>query len=322
MKSKNKTVLDFLRENRSDPISGEEISQRLRLSRSAVWKEIQNLKSFGYEIEAQPHLGYRLLSIPDKLFADELSVGLGTKTVGNQIFSYESLDSTNDTCFELGKKGIPEGACIFSEFQKKGRGRLGREWLSPKGKNILFSVLLRPVLTPSEVAKMTLTASLAVVRVLQNATNKKLGIKWPNDILFEEKKVAGILTEMQAEADRVDFIVIGIGINVNSSAKDLPSGAFSVKEVLGESLHRLSLAREILRELDADYLRLKKEGFAGIAKEWEDFSVTSGRRVLAKLLGRSIQGQAVGIDKDGALWIRQDSGLQEKVMAGDIQHLR
>jgi len=134
---KENAVLNFLRQRKTVYISGEEISKRLEVSRSAVWKEMQALRRLGYEIEAQPHLGYRLLAIPDKLFADELMAELGTKLIGKEIYSYEELDSTNDAAFRLGEKGAKEGLCVFAEYQKKGRGRLGRSWVSPKGK-ILF----------------------------------------------------------------------------------------------------------------------------------------------------------------------------------------
>src|SRR3989338_2152684 len=162
--NKEDKVLNFLRSNRLDFLSGEEISKKLGVSRAAVLKDIQHLRSLGYEIEAEPHRGYRLTAIPDKMFADEISWQLPTKIVGRNIFSYEELDSTNDAAFQLGKDGIKEGACVFAEYQKKGRGRLGRRWESGKGKDLLLSVLLRPVLSPANVPKITLAAPLSVTR--------------------------------------------------------------------------------------------------------------------------------------------------------------
>ena len=253
---------------------------------------------------------------------EDLLCDLGTEVIGKQIFSYESLDSTNNTCFRLGEQGCVEGTCIFTEFQTKGRGRLGRSWVSPKGKNILFSVLLRPKLTPQEVCKVTLMASIAMVRTFRKLKNKRFGIKWPNDILYEEKKVAGILTEMSAETDCVNFVVVGIGVNVNADRKDLPPEATSIKEATGQTINRLALSKELLKALDAEYRRFQEQRFGELAKDWEEFSVTSGRRVSATLLNRQIHGQAVGIDAEGALWIREDSGLQTRILSGDIQHLR
>ncbi len=319
---KENNVLDFLRAQQSGYLSGEDISQKLKVSRSAVWKEIQSLRGLGYEIEAQPHWGYRLAGIPDKLFADEISHALGTKFIGRRIISYDSLDSTNDAAFGLGEHGAKEGACVFSEFQKKGRGRLGRSWASPKGKNLILSVLLRPLFSPSEVSKITLMTAVSTVKAIKTLTGKTLGIKWPNDIYFKDKKAGGILTEMSAELDRVNFVVVGIGVNVNSSPKELPPGSISLKEVTGKEISRISFAQELLRQIEKDYLKLKNRDAANLEKEWEDFSLTSGKRVVATVLGRRIQGYATGIDKEGALWIRRDNGLQERIFAGDIEHLR
>ena len=315
------TVLNFLRQQREAYVSGEDISKRLKVSRSAVWKEMQGLRKLGYEIEAQPHLGYRLLSIPDKLFADELSVGLGTKLIGREIYSYDELDSTNNAVFGLGEKGAKEGVCVFAEYQKKGRGRLGRSWVSPKGKNMILSVLLRPFLLPQEVSKLTLACAVSVIKAIKKATGKNLGIQWPNDIYYTNKKVGGILTEMSAESDRINFIVVGIGINLNADPGDLPPGSTSLKKIIGRAVDRIGFGQVLLRELEADYSRLKNHRFDELAKDWEAFSMTSGQRVVATVFGRKIEGQAVGIDKDGALWIRQDNGFQERVVAGDVEHL-
>ena len=320
--NKEDKVLNFLRSNRLDFLSGEEISKKLGVSRAAVWKDIQHLRSLGYEIEAEPHRGYRLTAIPDKMFADEISWQLPTKIVGRNIFSYEELDSTNDAAFQLGKDGIKEGACVFAEYQKKGRGRLGRRWESPKGKNLLLSVLLRPVLSPADVPKITLAAALSVARAARSLTGADLGIKWPNDLLFKGKKVGGILTEMNAEADRVHFVVLGIGVNVNGAKKELPPEATSLKEIAGKTISRLEFARELLAQLEKDYIVFKNGAFDTLANEWENLSVTSGRRVSAGVPGRKVQGQVVGIDKDGALWIRKDNGLQERILAGDVTLLR
>lgn len=318
---KTDEVLNLLRENKERYFSGEEISKKLKVSRSAVWKEMQSLRKLGYEIEAQPHLGYRLLSVPDRMFADELKHELHTQFIGQQIFSYESLDSTNDAAFLMGEQGAKEGVCVFAEYQKKGRGRLGRQWVSPKHRNIILSVLLRPALIPQEVSKLTLACVVSVIRAIQKTTGKTLGIKWPNDIYYEGKKVGGILTEMSAESDRINFIVVGIGINVNSSVSELPETAISLKEIAGHEINRIEFAQLLLTELESDYLRLKNGQFDSLAKDWEEFSVTSGQRVIATLFGRKVEGQAVGIDRDGALWIRQDNGLQEKIVAGDVEHL-
>lgn len=313
-------VLSFLRASAGAFHSGEDISKKLKVTRSAVWKEIQSLRNLGYEIDAEPHLGYRLLAVPDRMFADELAAGLKTTIFGRPIISYEETGSTNDAVFELGKKGLREGACVFAEHQTRGRGRLGRRWISPKYKNILFSVLLRPDLPPGGVSQVTLMAAVSVVKTLRRITGRDFRIKWPNDILFKEKKICGILTEMSSEPDRTHFVVLGIGLNVNPDPADLMKGATSLKQITGSAHSRIELAKRLLEALEADYKTLKKEGFQVLAKEWEEYSSTSGRRVVASVRGRTLRGEALGIDEEGALWIRTDSGLQEKIFAGDVQH--
>lgn len=255
------------------------------------------------------------------MFADEIAHGLNTRFVGHKIFSYESLDSTNDTAFELGEKGLKEGACVFAEYQKKGRGRLGRTWVSPNGKNLILSILLRPMLSPHEVSKITLVTAVSVVKTIKHVTGQTLGIQWPNDIYFQKEKVGGILTEMSAEADRVRFVVMGIGINLNAAKNELPPQSTSLKIITGKEISRIPFAQGLLRQIEADTLRLKNGEFETLAKEWEEFSITTGERVIASLLGRKVQGQAMGIDADGALWIRKDNGLQERIMAGDVQRV-
>ena len=252
----------------------------------------------------------------DKLFPDEIAYELGTRRVGRQILSYEEIGSTNDAVFKLGEEGVKEGVCVFAEHQKKGRGRMGRSWLCPQGKGVLVSILLRPLLPPAEASKVTLMAAVSVVRAVRRATGLELGIKWPNDILAKGRKVCGILTEMSAELDRVNFVVVGIGINVNASARELPPGATSLKALSGKKISRVGFAQELLREIDRDYERLIRGQFAKLAEEWEAHSVTSGKHVIVRTIGRKIEGVAAGIDGDGALWIRRDDGLQEKVVAG------
>ena len=318
---KEDPLLELLRHKKDGYVSGEEMSHRLKVTRAAVWKGIEVLRKLGYTIESRAGQGYRLAGVPDKMFADEIAHGLKTRVIGKKIYSYDDLDSTNDAAWRLGEQGLPEGACVFAEHQKKGRGRLGRSWQSPKGKGLLLSVLLRPRLSSAEAAKMTLMAAVSAARAMKKHVGKAPGIKWPNDLLYGGRKVCGILTEMSAELDRVKFLVVGIGVNVNGSAKELPPGSTSLKEEAGHAVNRQAFARDLLTELEADYTRLKEGRFEEIVKDWEDHSATSGKRVTATVFGRKVQGQAVGIDSDGALWIRRDNGLQERVIAGDVHHL-
>jgi BirA family biotin operon repressor/biotin-[acetyl-CoA-carboxylase] ligase len=315
-------LLVLLKEGGSTYVSGEKISKDLGITRAAVWKEVQALKALGYGIRAVSHLGYRLCSVPDKLFADEIQYGLRTKKVGKRIFSYEELGSTNSAAARLGEDGFSEGVCVFAEHQKKGRGRLGRVWSSPRGQGILVSVLLRPNLTPSEISRLTLMAALAVIRAIEAVTGLRPGVKWPNDVVHDGKKLCGILTEMSGETDRVRYVVVGIGLNVNALAKDLPPKSTSLRQILGEKISRVALARRLLEEIENHYFRLGKGRFEDVSEEWENFSETTGQRVLVKTPGRTIHGRAAGVDTDGALWIRHDSGLRERVLSGDVERLR
>lgn len=315
-------VLALLRENPGRHVSGEVLCARMKVSRAAVWKGVEELRRLGYVIQALPSRGYRLQSVPDKLFSDEIRHGLKTKFAGKTIYSYDVLDSTNDAAFRLGEQGAPEGTCVFAEFQKKGRGRLGRQWSSPKGKNLLFSIILRPLLAPADVSKITLVAAVSLARAIRQTIGQNVGIKWPNDIVHGGAKLAGILTEMSAELDRVNFVVVGLGVNINASSDELPPGSVSMKKLARRALSRVDFARTLLTEIERDILRFKEGKFAQIAQEWEENTVTSGRRVVASVLGRKIHGQAEGIDEDGALWIRKDNGLKVRITSGDVEHLR
>lgn len=315
-------VLNALREAADAFVSGEDISRRLKVSRTAVWKGVEVLRELGYEIDGEPKRGYRLLSVPDKLFADEISRGLDVKTIGSRILSYEAVDSTNDVAMDLGERGMPEGTCVLAEYQKKGRGRMGRAWVSPKGKNLILSVLLRPALSASELPRITLLAGVTAVRAVRAVTGIRLGIKWPNDLYYQDRKVCGILTEMKAETDKVRYAVMGIGLNVNAAVSELPPQSVSLKKIARKAVSRVELAREFLRQLDGDYARFKKEGFRGVMAEWEEHSITTGKPVTVQHRGKSLRGQAVGIDEDGALWVRRDNGIQERVTAGNVSHDR
>jgi len=204
-------------------VSGAELSQVLRVSRAAVWARIEDLRSLGYDIEASPHRGYRLLSTPDLLHAEDLISRLGkTKVMGRDVRVFQETTSTNDVIEKLAHDGVKEGVVVFAESQTRGRGRLGRKWMSPARRGLWFSVLLRPNLRPQEATRLTVASATALRRAIESQTGLKPEIKWPNDILVRGRKVAGILTELSAELDRVKYLVLGIGVDVNLNAGDFP----------------------------------------------------------------------------------------------------
>lgn len=303
-------------------ISGEELSQSLGVSRSAVWKHIEKLREEGYEIIAQPHTGYRLAGLPDKLLPAELGWGLRTKLIGKKIYSYNEVDSTNNLAWQFAEKGEPEGACVFAESQTKGRGRLGRKWFSPPGKGVYLSLILRPDVLPQQAPFLTILSAVSAVKAVRKVTGLSTWIKWPNDIIINKKKAGGILTEMSAETDRVKFLILGMGINVNNDRDSLPSNATSLKIEFGNPVSRIALAQEILRELEFHYLRWVDGKWKSIRGEWQNLSETLGKRVAVVCHGRSVEGNARDIDEDGGLLLRRDNGIIEKVIAGDVINMR
>ena len=319
-------ILSKLRNN-TDYVSGEELCKTADVSRAAIWKHVEKLREEGYEIDASPHLGYRLANIPDSLIPSEIKWKLKTKILGKEVLSYKKVDSTNDVAYELAEKGLKEGSVILSEEQGKGKGRHGRTWLSPPSSGIYFSVILRPRITPNEISKITLLAAVATAKAIREATGLQAMIKWPNDILINHKKVCGILTEMKAEQDGVDFIVIGIGINVNNPIRQLPKGASSLMEELshhgkGEQVSRIELTKKLIEKLEEYYFLLNNDGFRPIMDEWKHLTDMLGSRVKVSLQNRTFEGLAHDIDPDGALVVRRDAGTLERVSSGDIIMLR
>jgi len=316
-------ILTALRAAPDAGVSGADLSQRLGVSRAAIWARIQELRSLGYDISASPHLGYRLLSSPDLLHADDLSSRLGKiAVIGRDIRVFQETTSTNDVIERLARYGIKEGTVVFAESQSKGRGRLGRKWLSPSNKGLWFSILLRPSLRPQEATQLTVASANALRRAIQNYTGLKAGIKWPNDILLNGRKVAGILTEMAAELDRVKHVILGIGVDVNLNAADFPADlrktATSLKIELGEPVSRSELAIHILRELDRDYERICCGDFCAVADEWEEHCTTMGQVVRIQPGNHAVRGRAESLAEDGALLVRTDHGHLERVVAGDV----
>jgi BirA family biotin operon repressor/biotin-[acetyl-CoA-carboxylase] ligase len=315
-------ILSALREN-PDGVSGAELAEQLKISRAAIWSRIEELRQLEYDIEASPHFGYRLVSSPDTLHADDLLARLGkTRIIGRNIQVFEQTTSTNDVIEKLARDGVKEGVVVFAELQTKGRGRLGRKWISPAHKGLWFSILLRPDLRPQETTQLTVASATALRRAIQSETGLKPEIKWPNDILIRGKKVAGILTELSAELDKVRHVILGIGVDVNLNANEFPAElkktATSLKIEAGEMIPRAELATKILRELDADYARICSGKFASVADEWETHCATIGRNVMVQIGERKIRGRAESLDDDGALLLRTEHGHLERITGGDV----
>jgi len=316
-------ILSALRQAGTGAVSGADLSQALGVTRAAIWARIEDLRSFGYDIEASPHHGYRLCNVPDVLHADDLlSLVSAGQIIGRDIRVFQETQSTNDVVEKLAQDGVREGVVVFAESQTRGRGRLGRKWISPARKGLWFSVLLRPDLRPQAATQLTVAAATALVRAIESCTSLRMEIKWPNDILIRGKKVAGVLTELNAELDHVKYLILGIGVDVNLGASDLPADlrkiATSLKIEAGESFRRADLAAAIMRELDRDYERIRKQQFAAVADEWQRHCTTLSQRVAIHIGERTLEGRAESLDADGALLLRTDHGHLERVIGGDV----
>lgn len=317
-----KKILELLRKSGAEPMSGEEISRQLDVSRTAIWKHIQTLKNEGYEIDSVPKKGYILKEAPNRLFPQEILSCLKTKWLGHNICYRDSVDSTNNLAKLLANEGCENGLLVVGEEQGAGKGRLQRGWISPYAKGIWFSVVLRPPFLPQEASKCTLLAAVAVVKAINKIKGVQAAIKWPNDILLNGRKLVGILTEMNAEFGHINYVVIGTGINTNASPEDYPEEvrplAVSVADAAEEPFTRLDLLCDILQNMEELYEAVLAEGFAPVLAEWRKYSCTLGQEVKVIAPDMTYFGTAEDIDEEGLLIVRKEDGTLEKVVAGDV----
>lgn len=314
-------ILNLLKQAGDNFLSGEYLAETLNVSRTAVWKHIKALKDSGYDIESVPRNGYRLLHSPDILSAEEVKNSLSTKILGSEIKYFTTTDSTNNQAKKLAMQQAPDGTLVISEEQGSGRGRLSRSFFCPKYKGIWFSVILRPKFLPQEAPKCTLMAAVAVVKAIYDVTGVKVGIKWPNDILYNGKKMVGILTEMNAEMERINYIIIGIGINVNIAREEMPEDirdiAVSLSQITKNNVSRLKLLNKVLYHLEQLYIMAQRQNFAPILDEWRKYSVTLNQEIKVISVNDVTYGKAVDIDDDGALLV-DINGQIKRVLAGDV----
>lgn len=316
-------VLNILLDNLGHFVSGEDISRQLGITRAAVWKYIKLLQSQGYPIESSTKKGYCLRQVPDILDDALLLRGLDTSVLGRKMEIHSSIGSTNARAKELALNGAPEGTVVIADEQVQGRGRLGRSWISPPGKGIWMSVVLRPRLFPQQASRITIMTAVAVANALKRSAQIEVGIKWPNDIVCGGKKLCGILNEVHAEPQVIHYAVVGIGLNVNFSQEDLPDGikdlATSLKIEKDKEFCRVNVIRAILQEMEKIYLqKLNGDGFAELLKEYERRSVILGKRVRVIGIGSELSGYAEGFGEDGSLILRLDDGRLETILAGDV----
>jgi BirA family transcriptional regulator, biotin operon repressor / biotin---[acetyl-CoA-carboxylase] ligase len=303
-------------------LSGQFLAEKAGCSRTAIWKHIEELRKEGFVLEAVKKKGYKIVQAPENVTADEISFGLKTDFIGRAIHYEEEVDSTQKIAHRLATEGAAEGTVIVAEEQLLGRGRLDRRWHSPKYTGIWMSIILRPNLPMQKAPQLTLVTAVAVVQAIEEVTNLLPQIKWPNDILISGKKVTGILTEMQADADRINAIIVGIGINVNQNRDDFPKEiqqiATSLAAELGQEISRARLMQAVFARLEKLYQTYLKEGFFPIKLLWESYALSIGKEIIARTVTGDIHGKALGITEDGVLNIQQANGEIRQVYSADI----
>lgn len=314
-----KKILDILL-NADDFISGQEISEKLGVSRQAVWKSINALKEKGYEIQSVTNKGYRLVSSPDYLNESSLKSLLHNKIIGKNLIVLDSVNSTNDYLKKLGNEGCENGTVVAAREQTRGKGRLGRTWQSKKDDGIAFSVLLRPNVAPSEVSAITPLAGLAVCKAIREYTKLDCVIKWPNDIIIGRKKLVGILTEMSAEFDAVEYVITGIGINVDHTSfpEEIAFKATSLLLETGRHIDKNELLACVLEHLENEFVKNNLELTPTALSEYTDLCATVGRSVTFQRGTRRISGMAVGVSEHGELKVMMSDGTISLVNSGEV----
>lgn len=317
-----KEILNLLKENKDSFISGQYISNKLGVSRTAIWKYMNQIKDDGYKIESISKKGYRLISSPDILTFDEIEPYLITKSMGRNIFHFDSIDSTNTKAKELADLGKSHGSIVISEEQVSGRGRLGRNWVSPKYKGVWMSIILTPDLSPIDAAKLTQTAAAAIVKATEEL-GLKTYVKWPNDIVVNHKKVCGILTEMSAELTRINYVIVGIGINVNIDEEEFPEDikqvASSLKIETKSAVNRQKLVGKILNNFEVLYTKfVNNNDIKASIDICRENSAVIGKEIFVIRQGENVNAKALDIDEEGRLLVEYADGSRENLISGEV----
>jgi len=317
-------ILDLLQKSSEEWLSGEYISNILGISRTAVWKNINTLKDTGYQIESSSKLGHKLISSKNVLSTAELEKILTTDTLGREIVFFNETDSTNVQAFSIATKGASHGTVVISESQSMGKGRLQRKWYTDPGKGLAVSMILRPVIEPIYAPRLTLVTAVALSEVLDEIGLNTYEIKWPNDILIKGKKAAGILSEMKADIDRVDFVIIGFGININTVTDLLPHEikdiACSLMEELGFEISRTEFLATFLKKFEESYNEFLSGNFAGILEKWIEKSKILNKKIKVTILDRELYGTVRSVNDDGNLILETGEGLKT-INSGDINYI-
>jgi len=310
-------LLRLLKE--SDFISGEVLAKKLQVSRTAIWKQIKKLKEIGYKIESVKNKGYHLVSNPDIPIPEEITPFLKSDIVGREIYYFEKVDSTNNIARDFIKKEPHDGTIIVSDIQTQGRGRKDRQWISPKG-GLWFSIILYPNIQPEKGMLLTMAISISIVEALKIVAGLDSEIKWPNDLLLNKRKVCGVLTEFDAETDKINYAIVGVGINVNNEIDEsLKNTATSLKKEKREIISKVELMRYIITYFDKYYRWVRDNKHDKIRDKWLSYSNIIGKKVIVKQNKNTIEGIVKYVDKNGFLII-DDNKKETRILSGDITY--
>lgn len=321
-KTTQSPLIRMLLENPKQYISGEMISQQLGISRTAVWKQIKKLESIGYEIEAVTKLGYRLLYYPKAIDHLQIEQQLQGHRLGNVIHHYDVVDSTQVIAKQLAEEGAAEGTVVLAEQQVKGKGRLGRHWHSPYAKGIWMSVILRPQIPIQLAPQLTLLTAVALCRAMRTYSGLEIGIKWPNDLLYQGKKLSGILLESSAEDQMLKYVIAGIGIDANLSAHDydeqLALKATSLRLLMGKEIDRTELIQLFLTEWELIMEIYERSGFRPIAELWEAYAISLGQKLNLTTPTETFMGTPLRLTDAGSIIVRLEDGTEKEIYSAEM----
>nr|WP_077299709.1 biotin--[acetyl-CoA-carboxylase] ligase [Virgibacillus pantothenticus] len=323
MQSTRNQLIQLLAKNKEDYISGQALSEELNISRSAIWKHMKELEKDGYEIEAKSKRGYRIVSYPEKISENTVRWGLETKWLGKNVIHREVTSSTQIIAHNAAKEHKGHGTIVIADEQTSGRGRMNRDWHSKKGDGMWMSMILQPSLPPYLAPQLTLLTAVALAETIEELTGLIPSIKWPNDILFDnEKKCAGILTELQAEQDQIQYVIIGVGLNINQESKDWPEEvqqrATSLQIETGKQWSIKQIMQHFLKHFEILYDMYMQQGFLAVKTKWEAYGFKMGERITIRQLDRHRQAVFYGLADDGALLIKNEDGSVERLYSGEI----
>ena len=319
-------VLSFLKSHNTEYLSGQDLSDVLRISRVAVWKHIKKIKELGYGVESKQKQGYRLVSNTDLLLPWEITQGLGTKEIGREVYYFDSIKSTQDQALKMASDSKNNGVVIIAQKQTGGKGRDGRKWVSPKG-GIWLSVILHPEFDISVATLFPIASSLALANTIEKSLKIKPELKWPNDVNIKGKKIAGILVDASLESNKIENIVLGVGINFDVNPKEIEKNLRNTPNFYGvSSLSKfrknttpIQFIQIFLVELEKIFESLNSGQVKKIVRDWTKRSSTIGKNVQIESKEGKIRGKAIKIDDDGALVIAGKKNI--RILAGDVIHL-